>query len=436
MEVIPPNNENSFFKKINFIKMDKKIEKKKFGRTQVMYLVGAVGVLALMFFGFKSIGEKTYKISRDRISVKKAVSDDFQDIILVEAVVEPISSVLVNAPEGGTVENVFVEDGIMVKKGTPLLKLNNPGVMLGYMSQETAIVEQINNLRSLKLSLEKDQRTLTESLIDIDYDLAVKERSFKVDTLLFEKGMVAKNEYVETREEYNYQKRKRDFLDSNVSKSKVDNRVQIDRINQSIEMMTRNMEAIHANMEKMLVKAPVTGRLSSFDPVIGGSFSARETIAKIDVMSGYKVKAQVDEYYLNSVKPGLSAQFMFDGQPYNLTVKKVLPEVVGGRFEVELIFADEMPKNLTTGLSLQVRLELSAARKAVMIPRGAYFHSFGGQYVFVLAENDQAIKRKIRIGRQNPSHYEVLDGLEAGEEFISSSYDLYKDFEQISLSSE
>ena len=411
--------------------MDKKIEKKRFSKKQGAYFLGLVGIVTLAFFGFKSIGEKSFKINRDRITTKKVISDDFQDIILVEAVVEPINSVLVNAPEGGTVENVYVEDGIMVKKGTPLLKLNNPAAMLNYMSQETAIVEQINNLRSLKLSLEKDQRSLTESLIDIDHELGVKERSFKVDTLLFDKGFVAKNEYVETREEYNYQKRKRDFLEGNVSKSKTDNVLQIQRINQSIEMMTRNMEAIHASMEKMLVKAPVTGRLSSFDPVIGGSFSARQTIAKIDVMSGYKVKAQVDEYYLNSIKPGLSAQFHFDGKLYDLVVKKVLPEVIGGRFEVELVFADKTPEGLRTGLSLQVRLELSQARQAVMIPRGSYFHSLGGQYVFVLNENNEAIKRKIRIGRQNPSHYEVLEGLDAGEEFISSSYDTYKDFEKI-----
>ena len=197
--------------------------------------------------------------------------------------------------------------------------------------------------------------------------------------------------------------------------------------------MERNLQVIHENMEKMLVRAPMTGRLSSFDPVIGESFAGRQTIAKIDVLKGFKVIGQVDEYYLSTVKAGQAARFSFNGEIIDLTIKKVLPEVINGRFEVEMIFIDEAPKDIRTGLSLQVRLELSEASQAIMIPRGNFFHAFGGQYVFVMNGTGEAIKRKIRIGRQNPSYYEVLEGLDVGEQIITSSYEAYKNFETITI---
>jgi len=413
--------------------MDRKIDKDRWTKKRLLYISLIIIALALSVFGFRSLNKKVYKLDRNKITVKKVTQDDFQDIILIESVIEPITSVLVNTSEGGIVEEVFIEDGVMVQKGTPLLKLNNPESTLRYMTQETAIVEQINNLQNLKLSLEKDQRDLTESLIDIEYQLSINKRDFKVDTLLFDQGVIAKNIYENSEEAYKYQQKKRAFLEENVNKSRDDNKVQIDRINRSIEMMERNLLVIHSNMGKTLVKAPVTGRLSSFDPVIGESFAGRQTIAKIDVLKGYKVIGQVDEYYLSTVKAGQAARFSFNGKIIELKIKKVLPEVIGGRFEIELLFIDKTPSAIRTGLSLQVRLELSAASTAIMIPRGNFFHAFGGQYVFVMNDEGTAQKRKIRIGRQNPSYYEVLEGLDAGEEIITSSYESYKNFETITI---
>ena len=413
--------------------MDRKIAKDRWTKKRLLYISLIVIALVLSVFGFRSLNKKVYKLDRERITVREVKEGDFQDIILVESVVEPIRSVLVNTSEGGMVEEVFIEDGVMVQKGTPLLKLNNPEATLGYMTQETAIVEQINNLQNLKLSLEKDQRTLTESLIDIEYQLANDERDFKVDTLLYDQGVIAKTLYQDSEEAYKYQQKKRAFLEENVKRTQADNKIQIERINRSIVMMERNLEVIHANMEKMLVRAPVTGRLSSFDPVIGESFAGRQTIAKIDVMKGYKVIGQVDEYYLSTVKAGQAARFSFNGEIVELKVKKVLPEVIDGRFEVELIFVDEAPADIRTGLSLQVRLELSETNIAIIIPRGNFFHAFGGQYVFVLDDKGGAFKRKIRIGRQNPSYYEVLEGLDVGDEIITSSYESYKNFETITI---
>ncbi len=413
--------------------MDKKIEKKKWTQQKIIYLGGIAVFLLLAFFGFRALNKKIYKLDASRITVRKVEEGNFQDMILIDGDIEPINLVLINTLEGGTVDDIFIEDGVWIEKGTPLVQLSNPSVTLGYMNQETAIVEQINNLRSFKLSLEKDQRLLAESLIDSENSLSETTRNYKIDSVLYEKDIIAKKDYIDRKEEYKYQKKKRDFMDRNVTKSGEDNKIQIEQINRSIAMMHRNLEMIHENIGKMLVRAPVSGMLSSFDPVIGESYSRNHTVAKIDVQSGFKIKGQVDEYYLSMVKPGQLARFSFDGALIDLKVKKVLPEVVNRRFEIELLFVNEIPEAITIGQSIQVRLELSKAKRSIMIPRGNYFQTSGGQFVFVLDGKGEAHKRIIKLGSQNPSYYQVLEGLSEGEEFISSSYDQFKNYETIKI---
>ncbi len=413
--------------------MDKKIEKKKWTAKKTLYAAGSILLLLLLFFGFKSFNKKIYKADASRISVKEVIEGQFQDMILIEGDIEPINLVLVNTLEGGSVKEIFIEDGVHVEAGTPLLQLSNPTATLGYLNQETAIIEQINNLRNLKLSLEKDQRNLDESLIDSENKLAETTRRYKTDSVLFTKDVIAKNDYIDIRESFKYESQKRNLLQDNVNKSSKDNQIQIKQINQSIEMMQRNLEMIHENIEKLMVRAPVSGMLSSFDPVIGESYGRNQTVAKIDVQAGFKIKGQVDEYYLSSVKPGQLASFSLDGKIVDLKVKKVLPEVVNRRFEIELVFVNEVPEAVTLGQSVQVRLELSKAQQSLMIPRGNYFQASGGQYVFVLNGKGEAQKRYIKIGNQNPSYYQVLEGLQKGERFITSSYQEFKNYETIEI---
>ena len=415
------------------IGMDKRIEKKKWSQTKTLYLIGFIAFVVLSGFGINAINKKTYKVDGSRISVKTVTEGDFLDVILIDGDVQPINLVLVNTMEGGTVAEIFIEDGILVEKGTPLVKLNNPAATLSYMNQETAIIEQINNLRSLKLSLEKDQRDLSESLIDSENNLSDVERAYKIDSVLYSKDIIARNNYTNSQESYKYRQQKRDFMDKNVNKSKQNNQTQIYQINTSISLMQRNLEFIHESLDKMLVRAPVSGMLSSFDPVIGESYLNNQTVAKIDVQSGFKIRGQVDEYYLSMVKPGQLARFSFDGELIDLKVKKVLSEVVNRRFEIELVFVNDPPKSFTNGQSLQVRLELSKSQKSLLIPRGSYFQSSGGQYVYVLNGEGEAYKRFIKLGSQNPSYYQVLEGLESGERIITSSYDEYKNYESIKI---
>jgi len=413
--------------------MDRKIEKPKWSKQKLIYIGFSLVMIILLLLSFNLMNKKIYKIEANKIMSQKVIEGKFQDVILIDAIIEPISSIIVNNPDGGSVDKIFVEDGIIVEKGTPLLKLSNPSVSLGYMNQETAIIEQINNLRNLKLSLEKDQRNLSESLIDAEYKVSQIQRDFKIDTVLFGKGVIAKNNFINSQEEYKYQQEKRDFLEENVNKSKNDNKIQIQQIDRSINLMERNLDVIHENMEKMLVKAPESGRLSSFNPIIGSSVSGHEIIAKIDVLNGYKVRGYVDEYYLSSVRIGQASRFSFDGSMIELIIKKVLPEVKNGRFEIEMTFIDTFPEAISSGMSVQARLELSKSTDAILIPRGSYFQSSGGKFVYVIDQNGDAFKRSIRIGRQNPSYYEVLEGLNVGEEIITSSYEMYKNYENIEI---
>lgn len=415
------------------IGMDRKIEKKKWTPKKVYTLIGVGALTLIAFFGFKSFNKKEYNLDASKIQIKKVIEDDFQDIILINGDIEPVNLVLVNTLEGGTVEEIFIEDGVFVKKGTPLARLSNPGVTLNYMNQETAIVEQINNLRNLKLSLEKDQRDLSEALIDSENSLANVERDYKVDSVLYEKELIARNDYINREASYKYLQNKRDFMNKNVKKSAADNKIQIQQINKSIAMMQRNLDLIHENIDKMLIKAPVDGMLSSFDPVIGESYNRNQTVAKIDVQSGFKIKGLVNDYYLSSVKPGQLARFSFDGQILELKVKKVLPEVINKNFEIELVFVSDIPESITIGQNIQVSLELDEAEKSILIPRGGLFHSSGGQFVYVLDENGKAHKRVIKLGSQNPSYYQVLAGLSPGEKIITSSYDAYKTYETLKI---
>ncbi len=413
--------------------MDRKIKKKQWSQKKLFYIAGSVAFLIIVFFGFKAMNKKIYKVDASKISVKEVVEGNFKNMILIDGDVESINMVMVNTMEGGSVDEIFVEDGIWVEEGTPLVRLSNPGVTLNYMNQETAIMEQINNLRNLKLALKKDQRNLAESLIDSENSLAEIKRTYKVDSVLYAKDIIAKNDFENVKESYKYRKIKRDFMNKNVRKSAEDNKVQIQQVNNSIVLMQRNLDMIHINIEKMLVTAPITGMLSSFDPVLGQSYSKNQTVAKIDVQAGFKIKGQVDEYYLSTVRPGQLARFSFDGNLIELKVKKVLPEVVNRRFEVELVFVNEAPKDITIGQSVQVRLELAKAQRSLMISRGSYFQSSGGQYVYVLNEKGEAHKRYIKLGSQNPSYYQVLEGLSEGERFISSSYNNFKDYETIKI---
>jgi len=413
--------------------MDRIVEKKKFNKKTILIIVGVIVFVALVAYGYTLSLNKVYKAAADKITISKVQYGDFEDVVLLNASVVPLTSVIVSSSEGGTVAQIFTENGASVVAGTPLLRIANPNALSSYTASETSITEQINQLRKLRLDLEQNQRIMSQDMMDIENSLRTSTRKYKIDSALFSKKVITREEFNTSSQDYEYYQGRKTLLKQAVRQENQSRTMQLQQIEQSITRMNESLQTIRQNIENMTIKAPVSGRLSSYDPVIGKSYSANEMLGKIDVMQGYKLQAGVDEYYINRVKEGQTAQCEFNGKTYSLTVRKVIPEVTAGQFQVELVFEGKSPDELRRGLSMQVKLTLSDNSKSLLLSQGQFFQSTGGSWVFVVV-NGKATKRNVKIGRKNYLYYEVLEGLQKDEEVITSSYDQFNQYDIIEIS--
>ncbi|TDQ08364.1 efflux RND transporter periplasmic adaptor subunit [Pedobacter metabolipauper] len=412
--------------------MDKIIKKKQFNKKTILILAGAVLFAGLVAYGYSLSLNKVYKAEADKLTISKVAYGDFEDVVLLNASVVPLTSVIISSPEGGTVAEIFTENGASVVKGTPLLRITNPNALSGYTSSETSIIEQINQLRKLRLDLEQNQRVMGQDMMEIENSLRTATRKFKVDSVLYAKKVITLQEYNISTQDYEYFQGRKKILREAVKQENQSRVMQLQQIDFSIGRMNESLATIRQNIENMTIKAPVAGRLSSYDPIIGKSYGGNEMLGKIDVMQGYKLQAGVDEYYINRVKEGQTANCEFNGKVYKLVVKKVIPEVTSGQFQVELTFEDKSPEELRRGLSLQVKLTLSDNSKSLLLAQGQFFQSTGGSWVFVLKDG-KATRRNVKIGRKNYLYYEVLEGLQKDEEVITSSYDQFSQYDIIEV---
>jgi HlyD family secretion protein len=410
--------------------MDKVIEKKGIGKKRLTYILSTVGVVALITWAYSFSTKKTVRIEKEKMMVGLVSFGDFEDVILQSAGVEPLNSVYVNSLQGGVVEKIFVEDGGIVQEGTPLLKLNNPNVQMNYLGQQTSIIQNISQLRSIKLQLETKERELKENFIDMDARIDKSYKQYIIDSTLYSKGAISKLEFDNSTRENKLQKGKNLILKETIDHENKNRSRQLADIDNSISSLESQLSLIRENYENLTIKAPVTGRLSSFEPIIGKNYNGGELLGKIDVLNGYKLVAQIDEYYISRLREGQTGRANFNGKEYNLIVKKVLPEVVKGMFTVELKFETEMPEKLSRGLTAQIKISLSDNVQTILIPRGQFFESTGGNWIFVKKGN-KAVKRTIKVGRKNYQSFEVLEGLEKGEEVLISGYDGLSDYEEV-----
>ncbi len=413
--------------------MDRIVEKKRFNKKTIIIIVAALVFVALVGYGYNLSLNKVYKAEADKITINKVQYGDFEDVVLLNASVVPLTSVIVSSSEGGTVAQIFTENGASVVAGTPLLRIANPNALSSYTASETSITEQINQLRKLRLDLEQNQRIMSQDMMDIENSLRTSTRKYRIDSTLYSKRVITQQEFANSSQDYEYLQGRKALLKQAVRQENQSRTMQLQQIEQSISRMNESLQTIRQNIENMTIKAPVSGRLSSYDPVIGKSYSANEMLGKIDVLQGYKLQAGVDEYYINRVKEGQTAQCEFNGKIYALTVRKVIPEVTAGQFQFELVFEGKSPDELRRGLSIQVKLTLSDNSKSLLLAQGQFFQSTGGSWVFVVA-NGKATKRNVKIGRKNYLYYEVLEGLQKGEEVITSSYDQFTQYDIIEIS--
>ncbi len=417
---------------IEYTQMDKVIQKKRFNKKTILIIVGSLVFLALVAYGYSLSLNKVFKADADKITISKVQYGDFEDVVLLNASVVPLTSVIVSSSEGGTVAQIFTENGASVVAGTPLLRIANPNALSSYTASETSITEQINQLRKLRLDLEQNQRVMSQDMMDIENSLRTSTRKYKIDSALFAKKVITQQEFNTSSQDYEYYQGRKALLKQAVKQENQSRVMQLQQIETSIARMNESLQTIRQNIENMTIKAPVSGRLSSYDPVIGKSYGANEMLGKIDVMQGYKLQAGVDEYYINRVKEGQTAQCEFNGKTYSLTVRKVIPEVTAGQFQVELVFEGKSPDELRRGLSMQVKLTLSDNSKSLLLAQGQFFQSTGGLWVFVV-NNGKATKRNVKIGRKNYLYYEVLEGLQKDEQVITSSYDQYNQYDIIEV---
>lgn len=405
----------------------RKNNKKKYGLLALPIL------LVLGYFVITSLTKKrSLNVNKSEISIKSVEKGFFEDFIVFQAKVTPLNSMLVNVIEGGAVQEIFVNNGDRVSQGQPLARLYNPNTELNYMQQETSIIEQINNLNKAKLDLRNQELNLAKDLISIEHDYQDAKNLYDLNQKLFNQEILAKNEWQKTQENFRFQKERMDIIKQSVTKEKQANQIQIGQLNQSISIMNKSLSILRNNKNNFLITAPLSGRLSSFEPILGKTYTQGNSIGTIDVLKGYKLVAEVDEFYLNRIAEGLKGTIEFNEKPVEVIISKVIPEIKSGRFIVELNFIKNENLELNQGLSFGVRINLSEKTESVLISKGSFYQETAGKWIFVIKGN-KAERRNINIGRENPLYYEILEGLQVGEKVITSTYKDYKDIEILNI---
>jgi HlyD family secretion protein len=395
--------------------------------------IGIIIFLILGYFTYQIVTKKrSLNVNRSEITIKPVETDYFEDFIVLQARVEPLHSMLVNIIEGGAVQEIYVGNGDKVVQGQPLVRLYNPNTELNYMQQETAIIEQINNLNKAKLDLRNQELNLAKDLIAIEHDYLDAKNSYDLNKKLFEQEILSKNEWEKTEENYRFQKERMSIIKQSVTKEKQANQIQIGQLSQSITVMDKSLTILRSNKKNFLITAPLSGRLSSFEPILGKNYQQGESVGKIDVMQGYKLLADVDEFYLEKVAVGQKGTVEYKEKLLIVQITKVVQEVKNGRFQVELNFEDPSELDLQQGLSFGVRLNLSEKAKTIVLSKGSFNQDTAGKWIFVVHDT-KAERRAIKLGRENPLYLEVIAGLKVGEKVITSSYKDYEEVEVLNL---
>jgi len=415
--------------------MDRIIEKKKWTTKKLLqYAAIAVFIFFLAYILLLRDRSSRINVDKNQVTIAKVTLDKFQEFIPVDGVVQPKTTIYIDAVLGGTVETKYVEDGAQVKQGDLILKLSNANMQLSYMDQETRMYDAINNLQNSRIALEQNkflrQKEITNLLYQIDQVQTEYDRAQK----LYDDGVYTLKEYQDAKRDHEFSKKQLLISLELQRLDSVSTEEQKRQIAASVERMKTNLSLLQSNMEKLLVRAPADGELSSFNVEIGETRSAGERLGQIDIMDGYKMRASIDERYVSRVVPGQEAELDFSGKTYQLYVSKIYTGVTGGAFQVDMLFKDEVPDNIKRGQTIQMRLQFSTPTEALILKRGGFFQQTGGNWVYVVdPSGDVAVKRNIKLGRQNTKYYEVLEGLEEGEDVIVSSYENFGDKDKLVL---
>lgn len=414
--------------------MDTQIERKKYFTPKQIYGgIGALFVLGLILFFIFRDTSSSMTVEKNRITIATVVTDEFNDYIRVIGQVLPSRMIYLDAIEGGKVEERLHEEGTMVKQGDVILRLSNPLLNIGIMQSEADLAYQENELRNTRISMEQERLGLKQERIGMRKEVLTKKRRYAQYARLMEEQLIAREDYLQATEEYEAVSEQLTVLDERIRQDSLFRLTQISSLDENIMNMKRSLALVRERLENLKVKAPIDGQVGNLEAQIGQSISAGEHIGQI-ITSDLKVQALIDEHYVERVIQELPADFTRDGENYKLEVTKVYPEVKEGQFRTDFRFTTGRPENIRAGQTYHINLQLGDPVKAVLIPRGGFFQITGGRWVYVVDESGKfAVRRPIRIGRQNPQYYEVTEGLAAGEKVIISGYELFGDNEKLIL---
>ena len=412
--------------------MDKIIEKKTgwrvaFTRKALPWWLGAL-LLVFVIYLIARPNNKTLRVDKDTVTISSAVKGEFNDYIRISGRVQPMTTIQLSPQEGGIVEKILIEEGSPVKAGDAILILNNDNLDLQILNSEAELAEKENILRNTQIQMEQQKLDVRQNVLEYGTNVERLRRAYEQQKALYEDKLIAKEEYLKAEEDYQLALQKYNLMTERSRQDSLYRGTQIDRMEESLENMQLNMSMIRRRKSNLIVKAPIDGELGLLDVVLGQSIAAGTKIGQINSVGLYKVEAQIDEHYIDRVVAGLEATFERQGETYSTVIRKVYPEVRDGKFKADFKFDGEQPDNIRSGQTYYLNLQLGQPEEAVIIPRGTFYQKTGGKWIYVVnKEGTKAVKREIRIGRQNPQYYEVLEGLEPGERVITSGYDTYGD---------
>lgn len=415
--------------------MDRVIEKKKWNAKRIGIIVFTLLLIGLIAFSFLGTqGGRKLNVDKERLSIFEVKEAVFQEFIPVNGTVLPIRTIYLDASVGGRVEEKYVEDGAVLKKGDPILKLSNTDLELSLVNQEIQVLNLLTQAQIAKTSAQQVSISNRNQMADVEQGLIEAKRIYELNQKLFDKDAIGKQDYLKSKNEYLYQKEKVELTKQIL---KQDSTSSIQKVFQDQETYNRTQSALELMRQKvgdLVVRAPVDGQLTSFDAEIGQNKNAGERLGQVDVLTGYKVNADIDEHYINRVFIGQKAEFKLKDENYDLKITKVYSQVKDGKFRVDFEFADKTPESIRRGQSLQIRLALSDETSALLLKKGGFYQQTGGNWLFIIDKSGQtAYRTDIQLGRQNPDYYEILDGLQPGDRVIISSYEGYDKIQQLNI---
>lgn len=418
--------------------MDKIIErptgwKAAFTRKALPWWLGAA-LACLVIFLLVKPSHSTLRVSGDTISVSEVKAGEFNDYIRLSGTVQPLVTIQISPIEGGIVDAILIEEGSQVKKGDEILRLSNDNLDLQILNSEAELAEKENILRNTQIQMEQDRLNVKQSKAEYQLNVKRLKRTYEQQKTLYEEKLIAKEDYLKAKEDYDLAAEKLQIILDKEVQDSLFRSTQVERMRESLENMQINMRMIRKRKDNLTIKAPIDGQLGILDAVLGENIGAGTKIGQISDMSSYKIEAQIDEHYIDRVTPGLAATFERQSATFNASLRKVYPEVRDGKFKADFKFEGEVPENIRSGQTYYLNLQLGSPEGAVLIPRGSFFQKTGGKWIYVVSKDgSKATKREIRIGRQNPQYYEVLEGLEPGEKVIISGYDSFGENEVLIL---